>query len=127
MSDPREWWKGRTEVDRVRARRRLDEPVDDDDQLFDHIQTAISARSVLSGFGSSADHERVLKQLIADCELTMQSSVLKLTEYADPASPEARKAHDDARRSRLVLELIESYVRRGDAAEIAINERGQDE
>lgn len=122
MANDREWWKGTGEEQRIALREAISNAeTKDDGRLFDLMFIGATAFRAMQGVGSNENIAKLVAQMIADCEIAIRSSSMVLLAETDPGSPEARKAHFDARVAARMVGLLNEYVSRGHAAQDAIN------
>lgn len=97
------------------------EHADPNNELWGRLYLGDAANKIMRGVATRTDIVKVMAMMIAHCELDTQTACKALLECDDPASPEARKAHFDARVSGAILGRLNEYIHDGEAAGEALN------
>jgi hypothetical protein len=122
MSDDKDWFRGTGDQQRVQLREAiLAGEKRDDAMLFDQMFVGVAAYRIMQGVGSGEHAAKVMAQMIADCEIAIRAQTMTILAQNDPASPEARTAHFEARVAARLVGLLNDYVSRGAQAQNTIN------
>lgn len=129
MSERRDWWRGTGEDDRIALRRMIEEAgaKDPTGDRFDRLMVGTAAYTLMNGVYTRPESINALfSQVIADAELRARQESKRMLECSDPASPEAREHHFNARVAGALIGLLNELLRLGDEAKQQINHQNEE-
>lgn len=125
----KEWWRGTGEDDRLALRRNIEQAGVNDPtgDRFDRLMVGTAAYTLMHGVSTRPESINALfSQIVADVELRIRQETKALLECKDPASPEAREHHFNARVAGSLIGLLNELLRLGDEAKSQINNQNEE-
>lgn len=130
MSNEREWWRGTGEDDRLALRRQIEEAgtrSDPSGDRFDRLMVGTAAYTLMNGVHTRPESiDALFSQIIADVELRIRRETQAMLTCNDPASPEAREHHFNARVAGALIGLLNELLRLGEEAKQQINHQNEE-
>lgn len=129
MSENKDWWRGTGEDDRIALRRHIEEAAarDPTGDRFDRLMVGTAAYTLMHGVQTRPESINALfSQIVADAELRVRQETKKMLENPDPASPEAREHHFNARVAGALIGLLNELLRLGEEAKQQINHQNEE-